>query len=207
MCCDEISTGLDAATTFDICKLMGDVNRMMGTIKLVSLLQPPPETVALFDELILIDSGRVIYSGPVDSVVHYFESLGYFIPERMDVADWLQQLPTKDGKKYMKDGADPLTTEQFQQRFDESAQGKAIRDLNKEPLPKEYQELQQSKRIKTYYHNSGYNSLKLLVRREMILWWRDKYQIKARLMQDVVMGIVAGTVFWQENDDPQSVMG
>lgn len=112
LCADEISTGLDgkyltlvlsaprcvllshrmfalAATTFDIIKLMGSIGKMMGTVRIVSLLQPPPETVALFDEIILIDSGRVIYAGPVDEVVGHFESLGYKLPERTDVADWL----------------------------------------------------------------------------------------------------------------------
>ncbi len=78
-----------AATTFDIVKLMGSVGKMMGTVRIVSLLQPPPETVALFDEIILIDSGKVIYAGPVDEVVAHFESLGYKLPERTDVADWL----------------------------------------------------------------------------------------------------------------------
>jgi ABC-type multidrug transport system ATPase subunit len=58
--------------------------------KIVSLLQPPPETVANFDELILLGEGKIIYSGPVAEVIDYFNSLGYEIPERMDVADWLQ---------------------------------------------------------------------------------------------------------------------
>lgn len=53
-------------------------------------MQPPPETVALFDEIILLDSGRVIYNGPIDDVLPHFESLGYQIPDRMDLADWLQ---------------------------------------------------------------------------------------------------------------------
>jgi hypothetical protein len=72
------------------------VGRANGAIRLVSLLQPPPETVALFDELILVDSGRVIYSGPLVEVVPYFESLGYFVPDSMDVADWLQVKFGKD---------------------------------------------------------------------------------------------------------------
>lgn len=67
--------------------LVGKVN---GAIRLVSLLQPPPETVALFDELILVDQGRVIFSGTLDAVVPYFDSLGYFLPDNMDGADWLQ---------------------------------------------------------------------------------------------------------------------
>lgn len=57
---------------------------------IISLLQPPPETVANFDEMIVISEGRIIYSGPVDEVIDHFSSLGYNIPERMDVADWLQ---------------------------------------------------------------------------------------------------------------------
>lgn len=79
-----------AATTYDICKLLGEVNALTQYIKVVTLLQPPPETFALFDDLILLSEGQVIYSGPVEEVVPYFESLGYKLPDRMDAADWLQ---------------------------------------------------------------------------------------------------------------------
>jgi ABC-type multidrug transport system ATPase subunit len=79
-----------AATTYDIVKTLSLIGRINGNIRIVSLLQPPPETVAIFDELILVDSGRVIYSGPVDEVVPHFNSLGYKLPDRMDAADWLQ---------------------------------------------------------------------------------------------------------------------
>lgn len=53
------------------------MNTLTKQIKIVSLLQPPPETFALFDELILISEGQIIYSGPVEKVVPHFESLGY----------------------------------------------------------------------------------------------------------------------------------
>jgi ABC-type multidrug transport system ATPase subunit len=79
-----------AATTFEIVQLMGAISRIMKNVRIVSLLQPPPETVALFDELVLLSEGKVIYSGPVDEVIHHFNSLGYDLPTRMDVADWLQ---------------------------------------------------------------------------------------------------------------------
>jgi ABC-type multidrug transport system ATPase subunit len=81
---------LPAATTFDITRLLGDATRVLRLTKIVSLLQPPPETVANFDELILLGEGKIIYSGPVNEVIDHFDSLGYEIPERMDVADWLQ---------------------------------------------------------------------------------------------------------------------
>jgi hypothetical protein len=64
-----------------------------------------------------------------------------------------------------------------------------------------------AKWMKKKYINTWYASLKLLVDREMLLWWRDKNQIYARLAQDLIMGVIAGTLFWQGSDDPQSVMG
>ena len=89
-----------AATTYDICRLIGEVNALSQHIKIVTLLQPPPETFALFDDLILLSEGQIIYSGPVEEVVPYFESLGYKLPDRMDAADWLQVSVRIDESKY-----------------------------------------------------------------------------------------------------------
>lgn len=89
-CNDEISTGLDAATTYDISKILGETTRLRHTVRIVSLLQPSPEVVALFDELILMGEGRILYAGPVDEVTRHFKSLGYEQPDRMDPVDWLQ---------------------------------------------------------------------------------------------------------------------
>ena len=89
-CNDEISTGLDAATTYDISKILGETTRLRHTVRIVSLLQPSPETVALFDEIVLLGEGRILYAGPVDEVTRHFKSLGYEQPDRMDPVDWLQ---------------------------------------------------------------------------------------------------------------------
>ncbi len=79
-----------AATTYDIVDLCVTVSRLYRKIWIISLLQPPPETVALFDELILVNKGEILYSGPVSEAESHFSSLGYALPERMDMADWLQ---------------------------------------------------------------------------------------------------------------------
>ena len=56
-----LPTRFSAATTYDITKLMVQAARVKQSISVVSLLQPPPETVANFDELILISDGMIIY--------------------------------------------------------------------------------------------------------------------------------------------------
>lgn len=223
LCMDEISTGLDAATTYDICKLLGEVNALTESIKIVTLLQPPPETFALFDELVLLSEGQVIYSGSVEKVVPYFESLGYILPERMDAADWLQALPTKDGADFLETtGHDEsvakpkihLTSNEFHLKFYESELGKKILDSLDAPAEgmDHNEEIiasnQDVKKLFTNrYRNSALGSLKLLVARECLLWWRDKAGIKARIIQDLLMGIIAGTVFWQSWEDVTSVLG
>ena len=56
---DEISTGLDSSTTFQIVKCMGDfVHLREGTV-LMSLLQPAPEVYNLFDDVLLLSEGII----------------------------------------------------------------------------------------------------------------------------------------------------
>lgn len=89
---DEISTGLDSSTTYQIVKaLRHSVHILQGTA-LISLLQPAPETYDLFDDIILISDGQIVYQGPRENVLEFFESMGFKCPERKGVADFLQEV-------------------------------------------------------------------------------------------------------------------
>lgn len=181
-CFDEISTGLDAITTFDICKLLGSVTRMRSTVTLVSLLQPPPETVALFDEIIFVDNGRILFAGPVDEVISHFKHLGYEQPERMDPIDWLQSLPTKDGSNFLTEskGGVNFTSNELAQKYHESTRGQDIIEKLETPRAKDEKQILTQPRVKKRYANSGHRSIMIVLVRELLLWWRDKYAIKAR---------------------------
>ena len=80
ICGDEISNGLDAESTFDIISTMGYIGKGRQKLQVISLLQPSPETVALFDEVILLAEGKILYAGPIVHVENYFASLGYVAP-------------------------------------------------------------------------------------------------------------------------------
>ena len=51
---DEISTGLDAAATFDITSALRRWTRLMNGSAVVALLQPAPEVYDMFDDIILL---------------------------------------------------------------------------------------------------------------------------------------------------------
>jgi ABC-type multidrug transport system ATPase subunit len=58
----------------------------------VALLQPAPETYELFDDIILLSEGQIVYQGPWEHVLEFFESTGFKCPERKAVADFLQEV-------------------------------------------------------------------------------------------------------------------
>ncbi|GBG35303.1 ABC transporter G family member 31, partial [Hondaea fermentalgiana] len=97
---DQISTGLDSSATFDICRRITGVAKRLDLTPVCALLQPPPETYALFDEIMVLALGYVVYHGPRENVLPYFESIGFTCPEEMDVADFIQEVTTPDRQFY-----------------------------------------------------------------------------------------------------------
>ena len=62
---DEISTGLDSSTTYEIVKWMADTTHAMNNTTLIALLQPAPETFELFDDVLLLRCGSCFNCTPV----------------------------------------------------------------------------------------------------------------------------------------------
>ncbi len=89
---DEISTGLDSSTTFQIVKCLSQFCHVMEATILMSLLQPAPETFQLFDDIILLSEGQVVYHGPKENVLEFFRGCGFKCPERKGIADFLQEV-------------------------------------------------------------------------------------------------------------------
>lgn len=91
---DEISTGLDSSTTFQIVKSLKQFAHIFNVTNVISLLQPAPETYDLFDDIILLSDGQIVYQGPRENVLEFFESTGFKCPERKAIADFLQEVIT-----------------------------------------------------------------------------------------------------------------
>lgn len=89
---DEISTGLDSSTTYQIVNSLRQTVHILEGTALIALLQPAPETYDLFDDIILLSDGQIVYQGPRENVLEFFGSMGFKCPERKGVADFLQEV-------------------------------------------------------------------------------------------------------------------
>ncbi|KAL5771311.1 hypothetical protein ACOSP7_015465 [Xanthoceras sorbifolium] len=98
---DEISNGLDSSTTYQIIKYLKHSTRALDGTTVISLLQPAPEAYELFDDVMLLCEGQIVYQGPRDSVLDFFTSIGFSCPKRKNVADFLQEVTSKkDQEQY-----------------------------------------------------------------------------------------------------------
>ncbi|KAA8541752.1 hypothetical protein F0562_022904 [Nyssa sinensis] len=118
---DEISTGLDSSTTFQIVKCLQQIVHLTEATILMSLLQPAPETFDLFDDIILLSEGQIVYQGPREHILEFFESCGFKCPERKGTADFLQEVTSrKDQEQYWTDRSKPyryIRVTEFVKRF------------------------------------------------------------------------------------------
>ena len=89
---DEISTGLDSSITFQIVKCFQQFAHIMEGTILMSLLQPAPETFDLFDDVILLSKGKILYQGTKEHALEFFGRCGFRCPERKAIADFLQDV-------------------------------------------------------------------------------------------------------------------
>ncbi|KAJ8750443.1 hypothetical protein K2173_015582 [Erythroxylum novogranatense] len=129
---DEISNGLDSSTTFQIIKYLKHSTRALDGTTVISLLQPAPETYELFDDVILLCEGQIVYQGPHDDVLDFFSSLGFTCPERKNVADFLQEVVSKkDQEQYWSDPYRPyhyIPPRKFADAFRLYRTGKSLYD-------------------------------------------------------------------------------
>ncbi|KAL3655993.1 Pleiotropic drug resistance protein tur2 [Castilleja foliolosa] len=65
----------------------------------ISLLQPASETYNLFDDILLLSDGQIVYQCPRENVLEFFESMGFKCPQRKGVPDFLQEVTILDSQK------------------------------------------------------------------------------------------------------------
>jgi len=182
------------------------------TTRVVSLLQPGPETFSLFDEVILLAEGHVIYAGPIAEVVDYFSKLGYKQPSTMDVADFLQLIPTPDGAMLFHPSDSPeeqhYSAERFALAFVESDQYQRIAKELNGPSRYSWKKTKgdEENRVTTTggvpkefyvsYQNSFWRSTKLNLSRHYTLWIRDKGFIIGKMFENIGMAVATGGILF-----------
>ncbi|KAM0823890.1 hypothetical protein ACQ4PT_070564 [Festuca glaucescens] len=194
---DEISTGLDSSSTFQIVKYVKQLVHVMNETVMISLLQPPPETYNLFDDIILISEGYIVYHGPRENILEFFESSGFRCPERKGVADFLQEVTSKkDQQQYWyreQEQYRHVSVPEFAERFKSFHVGQQM--LKEMQIPFEKSKTHPAALTTKKYGISSKESLKAVMSREMLLMKRNSFIYIFKVSQLIIIGLMAMTVF------------
>ncbi|GMN39377.1 hypothetical protein TIFTF001_008607 [Ficus carica] len=194
---DEISNGLDSATAFHICNYLRQTAHISDVTMVVALLQPAPETYDLFDDIILLSEGQIVYQGPRENVLEFFEYMGFKCPERKGVADFLQEVTSKkDQEQYWFKKEQPYTyisVPEFVNGFKSFHTGQQLYTDLKAPYDKS--SFHASALVKRKYGISNTELLKACFAREWLLMKRNAFLYVFKGTQITVMSIITLTVF------------
>nr|XP_043615513.1 ABC transporter G family member 35-like [Erigeron canadensis] len=194
---DEISTGLDSSTTFQIVKCLQQIVHLTDATVLMSLLQPAPETFDLFDDIILLSEGQIVYEGPREHVVEFFESCGFKCPERKGTADFLQEVTSrKDQEQYWADRTKPyryISVTEFTKRFQRFHVG--LRLENELSVPFDKSRSHNAALIFKKYLVSKMDLLKASWDKEWLLIQRNSFVYVFKTVQIIIVAFIASTVF------------
>ncbi|XP_062089780.1 pleiotropic drug resistance protein 1-like isoform X2 [Humulus lupulus] len=194
---DEISTGLDSSTTFQIVKSLKQFAHIFNGTNVISLLQPAPETYDLFDDIILLSDGQIVYQGPRENVLEFFESTGFKCPERKAIADFLQEVTSrKDQAQYWARRDEPyrfVTVNEFVEAFQSFHVGQKIEEHLSTPFDKT--KSHPAALTTKHYGLNKMDLLKACMSREYLLMKRNSFVQIFKISQLVVMGLISATVF------------
>ncbi|KAF8396443.1 hypothetical protein HHK36_018062 [Tetracentron sinense] len=194
---DEISTGLDSSTTFQIVKSMRQMVHINDITMVISLLQPAPETFDLFDDIIVLSEGQIVYQGPRENVLEFFEYMGFKCPERKGVADFLQEVTSKkDQEQYWLKKNQPyryVSAPDFAQSFNSFHIGQQLsEDLR---IPYDKSRAHPAALVTEKYGIPNRELFKACFSREWMLMKRSSFLYIFKTTQITIMSLIAMTVF------------
>ncbi|KAE9404292.1 hypothetical protein BT96DRAFT_973299 [Gymnopus androsaceus JB14] len=94
---DEPTSGLDAFNAYNVVESLVSLAKNYNRTVIFTIHQPRSNIVALFDQLLVLALGRVVYSGEFGRCGDYFARIGKPCPPGFNIADYLIDLTVQSG--------------------------------------------------------------------------------------------------------------
>eukprot|EP01068_Selenidium_serpulae_P017910 Selendium_serpulae@DN6418_c0_g1_i3.p1 len=215
---DEPTSGLDSALAYDTLKILLDLAKSGRTI-ICTVHQPRSQVFQIFDRLLVLNKGHVVYQGAAKDAVKHFADLGYNCPPRFNHADFILDLLSA-----RKRGASPVTASTPLARQGSQARiclaEEAIADFPEQYSSSQYAadvlescegteskfdglKSEMKKEVERYVKaKSGgacgwFKSTGVVTYRGLLIAVRDPMQGIAGICVQLFLGVLVGMIFWR----------
>ncbi|KAJ2754005.1 hypothetical protein GGH94_004436 [Coemansia aciculifera] len=201
---DEPTSGLDSNSSELVVELVKKISVDQGIATLMTIHQPSARIFNIFDKVILLSQGRVVYFGPTSTAIEYFANIGYQCPMHENPADYFIDLMTLDyrsddaltrSKAQVKQLADKFAEYEAQQATYTSSEkpssvsGKGVEFSGELDLPR----------------NNWFSEYSTLARRDWANALRNVPFLMGQITQSVFMALLIGFMFFYLKKDSVSV--
>ncbi|MCO5592667.1 hypothetical protein L7F22_046670 [Adiantum nelumboides] len=123
---DQPCADQDSIATYDLVHTLRANARIQQCSAVMSLVKLSQNTFDIFDRIILLGEGQLLYQGPCKDVLHYFSRLGYNKPAHVDSSEFLQDIAAGEGAPYLQPGSKNSVVEELAFAFRNSNHYKDI---------------------------------------------------------------------------------
>ncbi|KAL8171778.1 hypothetical protein V2J09_023582 [Rumex salicifolius] len=183
-CCQGVGRRSERRSKLGLFQIITDATA------LIALLQPAPEIFNLFDDIILMAEGKVVYHGPTSCVLGFFEECGFRLPQRKGV------ISRKDQWQYWFLDDQPynhFSVDMFCERFKASLVGRKLYEQVSQPHVKS--ENDETALSFSVYSLSMWELFQSCMSREYLLVKRNSFIYLLRMTQIVILAFIKMPVF------------
>ncbi|CAF4968382.1 unnamed protein product, partial [Rotaria sp. Silwood1] len=181
---DEPTTGLDASTACDVMKCLKNLSRNGCTI-VFSIHQPRQSIFELFDTVLLLSNGRIVYLGPSNSLHTYFIDHGFPYRESNNPADFVLDLLIQEARN------DRIKTlyEAYLNSSMHNLMINRLKDISYDSNNARVQEEQPFRNIASDLFYVSQRTLRNAIRNSALLAWQNAVAI--------ILAVLTGLLYYQ----------
>lgn len=192
---DEPTSGLDSFTSYNIVESLQSLAKKEGKLIICSIHMPRETILDLFDNIILMSQGQIVWHGPPAAAVDHFAKLGFQCPQNTNPADFFLDLISVDKRT-------PEALAESQARFEvlSSAWSKIAANTSYAPSDEvPCDEVMPSRNL------NYFQEVAVLTDRAFKNTYRNPAVVYATLGQTIVLTLLIGLVFFRLGYDVQDV--
>ncbi|XP_030384180.1 ATP-binding cassette sub-family G member 4 isoform X2 [Scaptodrosophila lebanonensis] len=191
---DEPTSGLDSVTSLQV---MGYLQRLAhdGRIVVCVVHQPSSNLMRLFDDVLVLAHGELLYAGPQAEMLGCFQQAGYCCPNYYNPADFVLEV----GSESSNQRCDAL----IEQNKDRHSSIKRLHKLipDEQTLMDSAIDLRPDSVVRPKEQVSFSYQLCVLMKRHLRVMSRNLIAVQMRIIMHVVVALLLGVVYWQIGDD------
>ncbi|XP_077285387.1 ATP-binding cassette sub-family G member 1-like [Arctopsyche grandis] len=220
---DEPTSGLDSVSSCQVVSHLQTLAKNGHTIICV-IHQPSSKLFSMFDDVLVVADGTIIYGGHINEMVGVFESAGYNCPPYYNRADFALEIASTEPKGNLESlrlksiAKSQELESSISNTIEEIASDSSTKSL---PTPSSYHIVPsddqndtdilhnkaiQKSNLKKTYAASYIKQFWVLLKRSLLCSFRDLQLAKMRVLAHLVVGIILGFIYYDIGDDASKIM-